>query len=115
MAFSDYASGFIDAAETDAELDLFVKIAILGWNVGVQPVEMREELIGGFIDRFRQASFVFHGKMRSIRHQVLRLAARKSRMCPDVDVVIRRLEFQDCREGLRLRVTATQARARPSE
>jgi hypothetical protein len=106
-AFSDFAYDFVDAARSEDELDFCVMLATLAWNVSVQPAEVGEHLIAAFINKFRCPSFIHKGKKTDTREQVMNLAGRKARLYPGMNVIVRHLEFQDCKDGLHFTVTST--------
>jgi hypothetical protein len=103
-AFKDVAGDFIDSAKDAAELELFVGIGFVAWNVAVRGPAEADDMISTFIERIQCRTFRVRRATIEIRHKVLELAARKTRLYPELMAIIRDVEYQDRRDGLYLNV-----------
>ena len=98
-AFKDVAGDFIDSARKRTELELFLSIAIAAWNVSVRGPAEADDMISTFIESFECKTFQVRRNTVDVRRKVLDLADRKTRLYPDLMVIIRESQCQDRREG----------------
>lgn len=103
-SFKDVMNGFLDSARTEEQLTLFLLIATMAWNLSVHPQEEWPELLGAFIERFGCPSFEFGGQSIDTSKKIVELCARKTRMYPDLKHLIRELEVEDHKDGLKYSV-----------
>ena len=103
-AFKDVAGDFIDSAKDAADLELFVGIGHVAWNVAVRGPSEADEMIATFIERTQRKAFHVRRATIEVRDKVLDLAHRKTRLYPQLMVIIRDVEYQDRRNGLYLNV-----------
>ncbi len=61
-------------------------------------------MISTFIERFRCQAFRVRKATVDVRRKILDSAARKTRLYPDLMVIIRDVEYQDRPDGLYLNV-----------
>jgi hypothetical protein len=108
-AFKDVAGEFIDSARDATELELFLSMATTAWNVSVRGPSEADEMISTFIERFECKTFQLRRATIDVRRRVLDLADRKTRLYPDLMVIIRETQCQDRRDGLYLAVTRAEA------
>jgi hypothetical protein len=108
-AFKDVAGDFIDSAKDAAELELFLALGTTAWNVSVRGPAEADEMIATFTDRFECRTFRVRRGMVDVRRKMLDLAARRTRLYPDLMVIICEVQCQDRRDGLYLAVTRHEA------
>jgi len=108
-AFKDVTGDFINCAANRSELDLFLSMAMMAWNVSVQGPSETEELIAEFIRRFESPTYRIRKGNLDTREKILELAARKIRFYPELKCVIREAKCQDRSDGLYLLVTWVEA------
>jgi hypothetical protein len=108
-AFKDVAGDFVDSARNKTELELFLGMAFVAWNVAVRGAGEAEEMISEFIRRFDCETFQIRKARIDTRRKMLDIAARKTRLYPDIKLIIREVQSQDRRDGLYLAVTQSDA------
>jgi len=104
QAFRDVMDEFLDSAQTEEQLSLFTLISTMGWNLSIHPEEEWPGMLRTFIERFGCPSYTVGGETLDTRQKVLELCRRKMTMCPDIRHVIRELEVEDHRDGLKYSV-----------
>lgn len=105
-AFVAVADDFVNSAETEEQLSLFIMIAVAAWNVSVRAGKEREDFMRVFIERFNCPSFTWRGKTIQTREKILELCDRKLEVYPDLKRLITSLDVEDCEDGLKYSVTS---------
>ena len=106
----DVVNDFVDSPETEEQLSLFLLIAIAGWNVSLHPEKDRAKFIGTFVERFNCPTFSHKGKPIDTTQKILELCDRKQNMYPELKFLVRELDVEDCRDGLKYFVISREVR-----
>ena len=72
-AFKAVANDFLNSAQTEEQLTLFILVVTAASNISLQAEGERLDSIRVFIERFRCPSFTCKGKTISTRNKVLEL------------------------------------------
>jgi len=99
-AFEAVANDFLNSAQTEEQLTLFILIATAAWNISLQAEGERLDSIRVFIERFRCPLFTCKGKTISTRDKIFELCDQKVRMYPELKHVIRSLDVESSEDGL---------------
>lgn len=105
-AFKIVVDDFVNSAETEDQLGLFVAIATAAWNVSLRSDKERADLIQIFIDRFNCPEFTWKGKVIQTREKILELCDRKAKMYPEYKHMIKNIEVESAEDGLRYSVVS---------
>ena len=98
-AFKDVAGDFIDSAKDATELELFLSMATTAWNVSVRGPSEADDMVSTFIESFECKTFQVRKNTVDVRRKVLDLAARKTRLYPDLMVIIRERSVRTAGRG----------------
>ena len=99
-AFKAVVDDFVNSAESEDQLSLFLLIATAAWNLSLRDEEDRRKYLTIFIERFNCPSYTWKGERFQTRDTVLELCDRKVKMYPELRHVIRSLDVEGAKHGL---------------